>query len=160
MKRRCLLLLATLAAGTLRGDPASLAGGRFEPIGLDYKKPKVLSDSFFNPFKVQVGASLSKKDGAAVTNESVAEAIGLRGVSGIVYGPGGMAKRAIIGDDVFTVGDELNFSDPTKEEGAPLVPGVSVILREIGRRSLGVDVSGDGEAPRRVTFPLVSFRKP
>ena len=153
MKSPLLLLLAALAAGTLRGDPASLAGGRFGPIGLDYKKPQVLSDSFFNPFKVQAGAGLSKKDGAAVTNESVAEAIGLRGVSGIVYAPGGKAKRAIIGDEVC-------FIDPTKADGAPLVPGVSVVLREVGLRSLGVDVSGDGEAPRRVIFPLLSFRKP
>ena len=156
---RLLLLLAGLAAATARAELTS-GDGRFQPIGIDYKKPQVLPDSFFNPFKVQVGAALSKKDGGGVTNESVSDAIGKRGVSGIVYGPGGKAKRAIIGDEVFDVGDELSFRDAGKPGGAPLVAGASVVLREVGSRSLGVDVTADGETTRRVTFPLLNFWKP
>jgi len=160
MKTAPLLLFALLAAAAAHADGTASDGGRFEPIGTDYKKPEVLTDTFFNPFKVQVESTFAKKDGTAVTNEKVAAAIGHRGISGIVYSPDGRATRAIIGDDVFAVGDELSFSDANKPEGMPLVLGVSVVLREVGAHGLGVDVSADGETTRRVNVPLGNFSKP
>jgi hypothetical protein len=133
---------------------------QFNLLNTDYKKPQVLAETFFNPFKVQADVGLSKKEGPGVTNESVAAAIGHRGVSGIVYLSGKGANQVIIGDQVFGIGDELSFPGGEKAGFVPLVAGATVVLREVGKDRLGVDVTGESDTARRVTFPLRSFWQP
>ena len=71
--------------------------------------------------------------------------------------PGGGTGRVIIGDQVFAVGDELGFPDGEKPGLAPLLAGSTVILREADAHHLVLEVSAEGEVPRRVNFPLVDF---
>jgi hypothetical protein len=130
-------------------------------IGTDYKKPSELPDTFFNPFKVEATSeSMLQKKGAAVTEQSVAEAVGRRGVSGILFGSKGGLNQVIIGDQVFHVGDELTFPEGDAGASAPLVPGASVILREIGEKNLVFDFSAEGESGRRSTYSLRNFWRP
>jgi hypothetical protein len=133
----------------------------FGLIGPDYKKPREVPDVFFNPFKIQASSAIAagpKKD--AVSNEAIAEAIARRGVTGIVCAPDGHASRVIIGDQVFAAGDELSFPVGEKDGLAPLVPGASTVLREVGPESLSFEVTPDGEAARRLNFPLRDFWRP
>jgi hypothetical protein len=153
-------LLAALAIGTAAGAPAPAADTRFAAFGPDFKKPLVLPETFFNPFKVQAEAGPAKKDGPGVAAESVAEAVALRHVTGIVYAPAGGVNRAIIGDQVFGVGDEVSFPDSDKPGLTPLVPGNTVVLREVDAHHLAFDVGAEGETPRRVSFSLRNFWSP
>jgi hypothetical protein len=133
----------------------------FERIGPDYKKAQELPDTFFNPFKVEATLELSmQKRGAAVTEQSIAEAVGRRGVSGLLYSTQAGMNQVIIGDQVFRVGDELSFPEGDSGAAAPLLPGASVILREIGDRSLVFDFTAEVESSRRSTFSLRSFWRP
>jgi len=151
--------LATM--GTVRAAaPAPAADTRFALFGADYKKPQVLPETFFNPFKVQTETTLAKKEGPGAVADTVADAIGLRRVSGIVYAPGSGANRAIIGDQVFGIGDELSFPDGDKPGLAPLVAGSTVVLREVDQNHLAFDVGAEGEAPHRVSFSLRNFWTP
>ena len=164
MKPPVLALLAALAVAT--AGPAG-SGHRFGPrralhrlSAPDYKKPQVLPDTFFNPFKVQAEAGPAKKDGPGVAAESVAAAITLRHVTGIAYAPTGGVNRAIIGDEVFGIGDEVSFADSDKPGLTPLLPGNTVVLREVDAGHLAFDVGAEGETPRRVSFSLRNFWTP
>ncbi len=165
MKAAPLLLLAVLAApppGAAAPAPASPAApSLFERVGSDYKKPQEVPDSFFNPFKIQAtGVSAPKKGSAAITNELVSDAVGRRGVSGVVYAAPAETSHVIIGDQVFGIGDELVFPEADGAGSAPLVPGAAVVLREIGAHDLALDLTPEGEATRRVNFPLHAFWRP
>jgi len=165
-----LLILVGAAAGAApsAGQGAGKPAGETVPwtrlfalVGPDYKKAREIPDLFFNPFKVEATTELSmQKKGAAVSEQSVAEAVGRRGVSGIVYAANAGASRVIIGDQVFRIGDELSFSDGASEAAVPLVPGASVILREVRRDSLVFDFAAEGESARRSTLPLRTFWRP
>jgi hypothetical protein len=151
-------LVALLAVGAVHAAP--VPESRFDALGADYKKPQVLPETFFNPFKVHAEPGPAKKDGPGVTADAVADAVGLRRVSGIVYSPAAGTNRAIIGDQVFGVGDELSFPDEDKPGLVPLVPGNTVVLREVDAQHLAFDVAAEGEAPRHVIFSLHSFWAP
>ena len=148
------ILLTAGAAVPLPPGPTELFGH----IGADYKKPLELTDTFFNPFKnLSAGAASARREAASITNEAVTTAIAHRGVSGLVMGAEPQANRIVVGDQVFSLGDELTFPDGEKEGATPLIAGASVVLREVGRDHLRFDVTPEGELPRRVLFPLRAF---
>jgi hypothetical protein len=142
--------------------PTPAANDPFALIGPDYKKPVELPDTFFNPFKVAGagGAAVQKKGGEGVTNQVVSEAMAHRGVSGVLYAASGADDRAIIGDQVFALGEELSFPDGDKGGLAPLVAGATVVLRAIGAESLSLDVTPEGEPTRPMTYSLRAFLRP
>jgi hypothetical protein len=159
------LLWAALVLSALplcRGAKDPSGGEHFDLVGIDYKKPQELSDAFFNPFKIQasIGSGSQKKDGAAVTNDTITDALGKRGVSGILYAPQGDRNRVIVGDQVFGIGDEITFPNADSDALSPLVPGASVVLRTVTSGSLGLDVTPDGEPARRIAYPLRAFWRP
>ena len=155
---RALLPLGLLVAlaPLLRGaDPAD---DPFRLFGVDYKKPQELPENFFNPFKNQAtGSDLARREAASVTNESVASAIGRRGIFGIVYAPDARTDRVVVGDQVFCLGDELSFPNGDQAAFSPLVAGASVVLREVRPDNLQFDVVPEGEPARRLVFSLRGF---
>jgi len=153
-------LFAALAIGAAGAPPPPAGDTRFVALGADYKKPQVLPETFFNPFKVQADSKLAKKEGPGAAVEAVVEAVGQRRVTGVIYAPADGASRAIIGDQVFGIGDEVSFPDPDKPGLAPLVAGNTVVLREVDAHHLGFDVGAEGETPRRVSFSLRNFWSP
>jgi hypothetical protein len=169
MKALLCLVLAAAAAGPSRAAtpaPASEretdSASRYDLIGMDYKKAAVLPDSVFNPFKIQA-AELpggGKRDTVGATNESILAAVERHRVSGVLLAIDTAANRVIIGDQVFGVGDPLEFFDQDKGEAVPLVMGANVVLREIKRDSLALDVGLEGETPHRIDFLLRSFWRP
>ncbi len=72
------------------------------------------------------------------------------------------ANKVIIGDQVFGVGEELSFptKDTAKDEPDPLVAGASVVLLEVKPESLTVEITAEGEPPRRLAYPLRNFWRP
>jgi hypothetical protein len=163
MKTALHLILAALAVAAVPLRAKDPAGGEhFELVGTDYKKPQELSDSFFNPFKIQasIGSGAQRKEGAAVSNDTITDAVGKRGVSGILYASKSERNRVIIGDEVFGVGDELGFPNADSDAVSPLVPGATVVLRSVASASLTFDVTPDGEPARRVVYPLRAFWRP
>jgi len=171
MKAILCFALAAAAAVSSRADSAAAAPGReqspdsasrYSLIGEDYKKAAVLPESVFNPFKVQA-AELpggGKKDMAGATDESILAAVEHHRVSGVLLAPDAASNRVIIGDQVFAIGDPVEFFDQDKGEPVPLVMGANVVLRGIKRDSLALDVDLEGESPRRVDFLLRSFWRP
>ncbi len=156
MKPPLFLLLGVLAAARRRRR--SRRGPSFAWVGSDYKKPLEVPDNFFNPFKIQAtGSAAPRKASAAITNELVSEAVGHRGVSGLVYSTPAATSHVIIGDQVFGIGDELVFPEGDTGETAPLVVGATVVLREVGAGDLALDLTPEGEATRRISFPLRAF---
>ncbi|HEX3728181.1 MAG TPA: hypothetical protein VHV47_00120 [Opitutaceae bacterium] len=162
-----LALGLALAASALavRGAPAAATPdsvARFNLLGDDYKRAQVLPDGAFNPFKIQAATSLAgaRKDGAPATTESIADAVEHRRVSGVLLAEAPAENRVIIGDTVFAVGDPLEFFDPEKGASVPLAAGMTVILREVRKDSLGLDVGQEGDTPHRVDFPLRAFWRP
>lgn len=155
------MLLAALAARAATSAPNS-PPSRLSLIGEDYRKAAVLPETFFNPFKVRASnaASLDKGGDAKVTDQTILDAMERRGVSGMIFAPEAADCRAIIGDQVFSVGDELNFSDDAKGADAPLVVGATVVLRDVSARQLALDVTFEGEGPHRLDFPLRTFWRP
>jgi hypothetical protein len=159
MKTLSRFLLAALVSGAPFCG-AKEASDDFNPIGIDYKKPQDLPDSFFNPFKVQSAGESQKKDSATVTDDAIVEALGHRGISGIIYALREGRNRVIIGDQVFGVGDELTFPNDAKDVPDPLIAGASVVLREVGKANLTLEVTPESEPVRRLTFPLRAFWRP
>ena len=169
MKTPALLLLIALTgagpAAAAAPDAAPAASDasppQFGQISTEYKKPQELPDSFFNPFKIQAvsDAAMGNHEVAAVSNEAVLAAISHRGLSGLIYsGPDGH-NRAIIGDEVFSVGDELSFAGDNAEP-APLVAGAAVVLRAVRANNLLLEVTPTGEAARPLVYPLRAFWRP
>ena len=152
------ILLVLFFASTLHLRAADTSDDALKRLGPDFKKPIEVPDSFFNPFKIQSVNELAprKKEVAAVTNEQVAEAIGKRAISAILYSPDPKRNRAVIGDQNFEFGDELVFMGE-KGQREPLVAGVSVFLREIGEKTLQIEIATQGEASRMMAFSLRDF---
>jgi hypothetical protein len=164
----CLALAALasgLAAPAVRAaaDPAaSDVASKFNLITDDYRKPAVLAESIFNPFKVQV-ATLpggGHKDAGSITNDSLADAVGRHHVTGLLLAADAAGNRVIIGDQVFSIGDPVEFDEPGKEAPAPLVAGAVVVLRAVKKDSLSFDVGLEGENAHRVDLPLRDFWRP
>jgi hypothetical protein len=131
----------------------------FIPITPDYKKPVEVAEDFFDPFRAQTSASGEGegKEAGVISDEAVSAAIGARGVSGVVLEKDDGADRVIIGDQVFSAGDELLFPDVKTGESAPLLAGAAVILREIHRDSLVFEINPGSSATRRLPFSLRQF---
>lgn len=160
-----LVLALGASALSARGAPAAATPdsvSRFALLGSDYKQAQVLPDSAFNPFKIQAATSLpnGRKDGAPASTESIADAVEHRRVTGVLLAAAAADNRVIIGDTVFAVGDPLEFFDPDKGASVPLAPGMTVVLREVRKDALGLDVGQDGESPHRLEFPLRTFWRP
>ena len=162
-------LLFLLPAGLVFGaaPPASPALSSAELaklislIGPDYKKAQELPDTFFNPFKIETTVEFSgQKKSSAVTEQAVAEAVGRKGVSGVIYAANIGMSQVIIGDQVFRVGDELDFPDGESGASVPLISGANVVLREVSATNLVFDFSSEGEAAHRSTFSLRNFWRP
>lgn len=159
-----LLILPTAALGAVPaavdlGDPAS----RFAAIGDAYKQAEVLTDSLFNPFKIKGAVGLpggKGRDAAAVTDQGIADAVERRRVTGILLAPDPANNRVIIGDEIFSVGDALQFFDRDKGVDEPLALGATVVLKDVKQDSLAVEVSPDGENPRRLELTLRTFWRP
>lgn len=154
------LILVPMARSAPAGTPAPqppAPAGLFSLIGDDYKKSTEVTDSFFNPFNIH-GANIGaqKKDTSVASPEAVVGAISQRGVSGIIYGGPTGASRVIIGDQVFSAGDELVFPDGDKD-AVPLVPGATVVLRQVGQDNLTFDIAAEGDSIRQANFPLRRF---
>lgn len=159
MISRLSLLFLALAGIARAADPADAP--RLGAIPADYKHAATVPSTFFNPFKIQ-GATESDaghRDAAAVSDQSIIAAIGHRGVSGLLYAASAGQDRAIIGDEVFAVGDELQFADD-QQGSAPLISNAAVILRGVANDKLTFDVTPVGETTRRLTYPLHAFWKP
>jgi hypothetical protein len=173
------LILADVASGAApasgmsgappaSGNPVSAAAAStaalsrlIRLIGPDYKKGTELPDTFFNPFKVEATLEMAlQKRGAVVTEQGIADAVGRKGVSGIIYAASASLSQVIIGDQVFRVGDELDFPDGEGGTMAPLVAGASVILRGVDPKDLVFDFTAEGESARRSTFSLRNFWAP
>ena len=161
--RTAAALLGLLAASAVHAAPPPVDSSLtpYDRVGVDYKTPQVLTETFFNPFHVQASAdAMQKKEGAAVTDEAVTAAIGVRGVSGVLFGARPGSSRIIVGDQVFSIGDELTFPDADKGGVLPLVKGASVVLRRVSRDSMGLDISPETEPTRRMNIPLRDFWHP
>jgi len=130
-------------------------------LGPDFKKPIEVPETLFNPFKIQSVNELAphKKEVATVSNGQVADALGKRIISAILYSPTPKRNRAVIGDQNFEAGDELVFVND-KGQREPLVAGVSVYLREIGEKTLQIEIATQGEASRLMAFSLRDFYRP
>jgi len=153
-----LLLGGAAGAAEPAVDPTLV---RYDAVGADYKKAQVLTETFFNPFHVQATSdALQKKEGAAVTDEAVAAAIGQRGISGVLFGAKPGASRIIVGDQVFGIGEEIAFPDQDKGGLIPLVKGAAVVLRRVSRESMGLEISPETEPSRRMNIPLRAFWHP
>lgn len=163
MSRAPAAVLALLAAVAPLAQPAPAAPAEhalpLSLIGPDYKRPIEVPDSFFNPFKVEATLELGdQRRGAAISEQSVAAAVLERGISGIILDGDPSRSQAIIGDQVFAVGDELAF--PQGDSLVPLLAGASVTLRAVGERSLQVEFTAEGEGARRAVVSLKNFWRP
>ncbi len=155
-----ILFAAALAAAPAAAGTGPAPADPFARIGPDYKKPQELTEGFFNPFRVEATSEMSlQRKGGPVSNDAVDAAIVHRGVSGIILGTDPASNQAIIGDQVFRIGDELSFPDGDKGS-TPLVPGVSVVLSGIDKDILSLEVISEGEALRKASFSLKSFWRP
>jgi hypothetical protein len=160
MKTVLPIVLAALLAGAPPGAVA--AGEVFMPIRPDYKKPQEVPENFFDPFRAQDAADSGsfKRDAAMVSDGTVASAVGTRGISGILLGAKPAANRVIIGDQVFAVGDALQFPDNSQDGFGPLVAGASVVLQAVQRESLVLEIQPDGRASRELIYSLGGFWRP
>lgn len=159
-------LAAARAAGPSGAAPAAagpLDGSAplFSQLTEDYKRPVDVPNSFFNPFKIQAGvrAGDDRRDTAVASDGAVRAALSQRGLSGVVFDHDAAQNRAIIGNQVFAVGDELQFVDDSGKTSS-LVPNATVILRAISATQLTLDVATGGEAPHPVTYSLHTFLQP
>ena len=159
-----LLLLALPGALAAAPAPAHPAGpsipvdltrfGIFTPA---YKQPVQVPPNIFNPFHIQAMTdSLTKHDVVAVNNDAIIAALAKKGLSGFVCNVGTEPGRAILGDEVFTTGDEITF--PGEKDGqVPVVTGAAVVLKQVTNDQLVFEVTPSGENPRTVNLPLRQF---
>jgi hypothetical protein len=120
-----------------------------------------LDENFYNPFKLtarQAAQPLSTQ--SALTNEQIAQLLGERKIQGLIFGTdGATGKRAIIGDEVFAIGDEIAFYNDdyvlTRLSSAGIVR-----LVKITRESLEFEISVSGQPSRRMDYSLSAFFTP
>jgi hypothetical protein len=120
-----------------------------------------LDENFYNPFKLTARqAALPLSAQSTLTNEQIAQLLGERKVQGLIFSADGITgKRAIIGDEVFAVGDELAFYNDeyvlTRLSSAGIIR-----LVKISRESLEFEISVSGQPSRRMDYSLSSFFTP
>lgn len=156
-------LLAFLAAAALPASAVPAAAEAFVPIKPEYKKPREVPETFFNPFRAAAASGEGggqRRDPSLSAADAVLAAVAARGVSGVTLGPAPADNRAIVGDQVFAPGDTLEFPPDKAGPPVPLVPGSVVVLREVGHDRLVFDVQGEGESGQQASFPLRRFWQP
>jgi hypothetical protein len=162
------LACVILASGVAVARPARGAGvsrdgaSRLALVGDDYRKVEVLPPSFFNPFKVRATSAipLDRDSNLKITDDAVLQSLEHAGVTGMLLASGGRECRVILGDQVFGVGDTLEFPDGDNPVNTPLLKGAKVVLKGITPVDLDLEVTFAGEAPHPLTFPLRSFWRP
>jgi hypothetical protein len=120
-----------------------------------------LNENFYNPFKLTARqAALPLSAQSTLTNEEVAQLLGGRKVQGLIFGADGLTgKRAIIGDEVFAVGDEIAFYNDDYVL-TRLSPAGIIRLVKITRESLEFEISVSGQPSRKMDYSLSSFLTP
>jgi len=120
-----------------------------------------LDENFYNPFKLTTRqAALPLSTRSTLTNEQIVELLGERKIQGLIFGADGMTgTRAIIGDQVFAVGDEIAFYNAdyvfTRLSSAGIVR-----LLKITRESLEFEISVSGQPSRNMQYSLSTFFSP
>jgi hypothetical protein len=150
------VFLSVLRIAQAEDKPNSYAG-----YNLAARAAATLDENFYNPFKLTARqAALPLSAQLTLTNEQIAQLLGKRKVQGLIFGTDGVTgKRAIIGDEVFAVGDEIAFYDNdyviTRLSSAGIVRSV-----RITRESLEFEISVSGQPSRRMDYSLSSFFTP
>lgn len=159
--RRLLPLLLVLPVLPAGAQPNDASTPLFSQLTEDYKKPLDVPSTFFNPFKIQAALHLGddRRGNVAVSDDAVRSALTSRGLAGVVFHPGAAASHVIIGNDVFGVGDELQFVDDAGKT-SPLIPNATVVLRAIGATDLTLEVTAGGEPPHPLSYSLHAFLQP
>jgi hypothetical protein len=150
------VFLSVLCLASEEDKPGSYAG-----YNLAARAAVTLDGNFYNPFKLtarQVALPLSAL--STLTNEQIAQLLGERKIQGLIFGADGVTgKRAIIGDEVFAVGDEIAFYN-NGYVFTRLSSAGSIRLARITRESLEFEISVSGQPSRRMDYSLSSFFAP
>ena len=119
-----------------------------------------LDENFYNPFKLTTHqAALPISTQSTLTNEQIVQLLGARKIQGLIFGRDGVTgTRAIIGDQVFTVGDELAFYND--DVLTRLTSAGIVRLAKITRESLEFEISVSGQPSRSMEYSLSAFFTP
>jgi hypothetical protein len=117
-----------------------------------------LDEDFYNPFKLTAFQdALPLSAHSTLTNDQIAGLLWARKVQGLVFGADGMTgKSAIIGDEVFAVGDEIAFYSEDCVL-TRLSPAGIVRLVKITRESLEFEISVSGQPSRNMEYSLSAF---
>jgi hypothetical protein len=150
------VFLSGLCIASAEDKPNPYAG-----YNLASRVAATLDENFYNPFKLTARqAALPLSAPSTLTNEEIAQLLGERKVQGLIFGADGMTgKRAIIGDEVFAVGDEIAFYNDDYVL-TRLSPAGIIRLVKITRESLEFEISVSGQPSRRMDYSLSSFLTP
>ena len=150
------VFLSVLCIASADDRPNSYAG-----YNLASRVAATLDENFYNPFKLTARqAALPLSAQSTLTNEEIAQLLGERKVQGLIFGADGMTgKRAIIGDEVFAVGDEIAFYNDDYVL-TRLSPAGIIRLVKITRESLEFEISVSGQPSRKMDYSLSSFLTP
>jgi hypothetical protein len=150
------VFLSVLCLAQAQDKPNSYIG-----YNLAARAAVTLDENFYNPFKLTTRqATLPLSSQPTPTNEQIAQLLGERKIQGLIFSADGVTgKRAIIGDEVFAIGDEIAFYNNdyvlTRLSSAGIVR-----LVKITRRSLEFDISVNGQPSRRMDYSLSAFFNP
>ena len=120
-----------------------------------------LDENFYNPFKLTARqAALPLSARSTLTNEQIAQLLGQQKIQGLIFDADGVTgKSAIIGDEVFAVGDEIAFFNDdyvlTRLSSAGIIR-----LMKITHESLEFEVSVSGQPSRKMDYSLSAFFTP
>jgi len=120
-----------------------------------------LDSNFYNPFKITTQqATLPFSNQSTLTNEQIGQLLGERKIQGLIFGADGVTgKQAIIGDQVFSVGDEIAFYNDDYALVRLSSAGI-VRLVKITRESLEFEISVSGQPSRNMEYSLSAFFTP
>jgi hypothetical protein len=150
------VFLSVLCLASADDKPNSYAG-----YNLASRSAATLDENFYNPFKLTARqAALPLSAQSALSNEQIAQLLGERKVQGLIFDADRVTgKRAIIGDEVFAVGDEIAFYNDDYVL-TRLSPAGIIRLVKITRESLEFEISVTGQPSRRMDYSLSSFFNP
>jgi len=150
------VFLSVVCIASADDRPNSYAG-----YNLASRVAATLDENFYNPFKLTARqAALPLSAQSTLTNEEIAQLLGERKVQGLIFGADGMTgKRAIIGDEVFAVGDEIAFYN-NDYVLTRLSPAGIIRLVKITRESLEFEISVSGQPSRKMDYSLSAFLTP
>jgi hypothetical protein len=150
------VFISLLYRAPAEDKPDSYAG-----YNLAARAAVTLDENFYNPFKLTARqAALPLSVLSTLTNEQIAQLLGERKVQGLIFGADGVTgTRAIIGDEVFAVGDEIAFYNDDYVFTRLSTAG-NIRLVKITRESLEFEISVSGQPSRRMDYSLSSFFTP